>query len=1401
MERPTPSSPSPRSSNSFRLSSGGLPGSRETSNDGAGGPDSRDARVPDASYSAGEQYTFVSVYRFLRLGRKKEKRGVIGAELARKVAINSEGESVLVTGQKLEDTMQKQLKFNISAVDEDDVEMVTNIEISEEDVDWALQDLRRELAFNEMWQYIGNNGVDLHSKSQQVILLKLLRSVYRRCDPKRLFRERKRRGSLASIKNEPAPDLKPRSARMKGESHATTGYSQTTIKAQFTPQTPGTASGTMQTTAEASSPPSGTGVDTPSRLDTPASLLSPDDITTSKEKEVTEEEKKDVEDIDVILRENLYEVSSKDVKYLAAREKYFAAAPRAMHHGQMARKMREEREMKRRDATQGMTPRSKYSKQKKMKLEDVLKLFLTVDEDAMVKMKARFQELGKKGVDLVAFCTIFCEAFEKQLTGQDTINALMEVFQDIDICGNKIIHWETLLDHLVLMATQYQKIQQNGTTSGIKYLPSENVRDETPHDNKIIFIKHYDINGKNFTVLLERGSPKIKIYDTETLMVRHSIRGHQSAVLAVDYIPSQNLLASSSRDRTVAFWDLKTLQVVKQWKLEKSQICVCCVSGGQLCTADCQGLIYVWNLERGRLLHSFIQHRKPVMDMVALKSSSTSATLASCSLDGTIRFWNTQDFKEVTTFRLKEGSRGKGFGKESRGFVILAYSEENDLLASTDMSCFVWIWRISSGQMIQQLQVGLTHTRVVGINMQDPDEIIVANSNGLFKVFSPKNFTCLQRFNVYRMKSTLQCFTCDHVNGVILAACAKVHQFVSHDHIPSSNEATTPLVFAKYNHHDLTFITIANNKIKIWDALTGKLDRTYSRVTRTHSPVTAACLDEAMRRIFIGDHDGNIRIINYSNGALMRDLDSHEGEVSDIVYAKLEGQSTILSASWDMTVKKHADRNVKRSTLRQMKRHSKDVTTITVSRQLELIASGSADGTVKIYDFALAHELRLGGRENRKCGLEDVGPVTCAKFLGSHPVLLVAANYGELTLWNLRGGVCKKVCEGENFRVKEGESGWETKDGLNERKRVQWEPTEAVLCLSFDERTSTVYSGDTEGFIKSWALDAILTPSERRRSKASTLIRSRNTSFTPNPTSRSIHERSYGHIGLEASLKIHAHRGSVFGVDTFTSPLASQGTLLLSWGADFRTCIFTAAGELLGVLGEGEDLQRMDWGFSVDIVTIQEGDRKMLANTVGKIQERREALAERILQQRREEELEREELRKEMEERAKQEKIKQARQDESFLTQIQAIDPNAGTLKLSERGVDNFDRAIDLSGQGYKYSSNTTSTTTTTYSTYRMHPKSPLVSKPYLQKLLHRFQPETKPPEGKYVEVNGHIFQPAELTARAEKKCGIIRDQPLSGEKLRKSTSNGLNRGDRSPSVDYALEKLEAALDKAFASK
>eukprot|EP00954_Amorphochlora_amoebiformis_P011171 875383-Amorphochlora_amoeboformis.AAC.1 len=98
---------------------------------------------------------------------------------------------------------------------------------------------------------------------------------------------------------------------MKGESHATTGYSQTTIKAQFTPQTPGTASGTMQTTAEASSPPSGTGVDTPSRLDTPGlwgggggsggaygrkceltSLLSPDDITTSKEKEVTEEEKK-----------------------------------------------------------------------------------------------------------------------------------------------------------------------------------------------------------------------------------------------------------------------------------------------------------------------------------------------------------------------------------------------------------------------------------------------------------------------------------------------------------------------------------------------------------------------------------------------------------------------------------------------------------------------------------------------------------------------------------------------------------------------------------------------------------------------------------------------------------------------------------------------------------------------------------------------------------------------------------------------------------------------------------------------------------------------------------------------------------------------------------------------------
>ncbi len=55
--------------------------------------------------------------------------------------------------------------------------------------------------------------------------------------------------------------------------------------------------------------------------------------------------------------------------------------------------------------------------------------------------------------------------------------------------------------------------------------------------------------------MLERDSPKIKVYDPWTSEILYEVNAHKGAVLCVDFIPDSNLIVTSSDDLTINFWD------------------------------------------------------------------------------------------------------------------------------------------------------------------------------------------------------------------------------------------------------------------------------------------------------------------------------------------------------------------------------------------------------------------------------------------------------------------------------------------------------------------------------------------------------------------------------------------------------------------------------------------------------------------------------------------------------------------------------------------------------------------------------------------------------------------------------------------------------------------------------
>ena len=94
-----------------------------------------------------------------------------------------------------------------------------------------------------------------------------------------------------------------------------------------------------------------------------------------------------------------------------------------------------------------------------------------------------------------------------------------------------------------------------------------------------------------------------------------------------------------------------------------------------------------------------------------------------------------------------------------------------------------------------------------------------------------------------------------------------------------------------------------------WDAASGRLVQRLADVTPT--PITALCLDERERKLLVADHSGVILVLNYDNGALMKRLQPHRGEVSALLYNPLRRQ--VISTSWDRTLQLHDESELDRS--------------------------------------------------------------------------------------------------------------------------------------------------------------------------------------------------------------------------------------------------------------------------------------------------------------------------------------------------------------------------------------------------------------------------------------------------------------------------------------------------------
>ena len=461
-------------------------------------------------------------------------------------------------------------------------------------------------------------------------------------------------------------------------------------------------------------------------------------------------------------------------------------------------------------------------------------------------------------------------------------------------------------------------------------------------------------------------------------------------------------------------------------------------------------------------------HTDVVMDMVVLHHYNL---LASCSLDTTVRLWDIGKGVEVSIM--------KGHTKPA---TLLAYHPDLKLLISAGMDRFALVWNPRVLAPVYTIQCASPLSHIVGLEvLGGSPELVIGDSKGCFMVYDLRSFSVIQQFSIpnLTLEQQLHSFTVVHTQGLLLAAGAKLYQFKRTTGVRRHHADDNAVRFASFNATRLTFITVAADNIKVWNALTGRLEREEKNFTQ--GGITSVCVDDLQRRIYVGCTDGAVYCLNYSSGAIMCRLQVHRTEVSALAYHPT--MKAVVSGSWDASVCLSDDKLTAVS--KRIHSHTEDVLHVQTSAHFSLIASAAADLTVSLHDTHLGPPLLKWHLDHLPSAL---------LFLDPYPLLLVGDHSGGLSLFDTTSPYRRtavtyipafsRVPAGDGIPVGSAlhrspsspplGAEWAAGEG-HEGSR-----TSVINAMCFVPRTSTLYTGDDAGYIKAWSLTALLSVFRRR---------------------------------------------------------------------------------------------------------------------------------------------------------------------------------------------------------------------------------------------------------------------------------------------------------------------------------
>ncbi|MGK7896281.1 MAG: WD40 repeat domain-containing protein, partial [Xenococcus sp. (in: cyanobacteria)] len=535
---------------------------------------------------------------------------------------------------------------------------------------------------------------------------------------------------------------------------------------------------------------------------------------------------------------------------------------------------------------------------------------------------------------------------------------------------------------------------------------------------------------------------------------------HNSEVRAVSFSNDGAMIATASGDNTIIIWQTDgTLKKTLTGHTDIVRSISFSPDNRTLVSASNDLTLVLWNLDDGTVLRSFKGHTGTIPTVTF---SPNGQLIASASADGTIKIWN----PEAGLIKTIEKAHPDPV-KDGPYVQSVQFSPDGQLLASAGYDGLVKLWT-TDGKLIDSFD----HGYIVWDISFSPDgqTLASAGQNGKIKLWS-RDGTLLRTLKGH------------------LSAVRRVDFSSDGETLASAGQDNTVKIWSKDG--TLQFKSLKGHSGWVWDVAFSPVNSELQILASASEDGTVKLWrqeETTLRRLNVGfipnfirfSPDGTTIATGNWEGILLWNVENNqvrylETRSTDNVSFSLDGQILAIAGRHEIKLW-----NLATNKSKTLEGHKENVSSVLFNPYEKLLASGSWDKTVKLWNFD-----NLDGHINKFCENKDY--VSSLSFSPDGKLLAFGSWDGTVKLWpwNLECQAIETVITHGN-RVQDvsfspdgnmiasassdntiklltlGETDPRTLRGHN-----AW-----VLSLSFHPNGKILATGSSDQTVKLWGIDS-----------------------------------------------------------------------------------------------------------------------------------------------------------------------------------------------------------------------------------------------------------------------------------------------------------------------------------------